>query len=197
MSSSNNPGDMRPDILVVVLSRLLTRQTERCARVASKDEIKASSKSFCREGPQVRPHSLDSHLTLFSLSNQVRQGVGFELHCNDSKRVRQCAGQSEFETAVPGAKRQNRDVLGIIHIPSSRGRPATNPSNCCSSKLKECPCEICGISFCDNLSTFFFRNLFLTPLPACLVSCRFLLSSQMFRPFGGVLKNFIQRGQNQ
>jgi len=117
----DNSRNIRPKVSGVVCSLPLAGATERLARVASKDEIKASSKSFRREGSQVRPQSLDSQFTLLSLSNQVRQSVGFDLHCNDSKRVRQCAGQSEFETAVPGAKRQNRDVLGIIHIASSRG----------------------------------------------------------------------------
>jgi hypothetical protein len=94
----------------------LAGATEGRAGVAANDEIKASSKSFRREGPQVRPQSLDSQFTLFSLSNQVRQGVGFDLHCNDSKSIRQCAGQPDFETAVAGAKRENRDVFGISHI---------------------------------------------------------------------------------
>jgi hypothetical protein len=61
--------------------------TERLARIACKDEIKASSKSLCREGSQVWPQSFDSQLSLFSLRNQVRQSEGFDLHCNDSQRV--------------------------------------------------------------------------------------------------------------
>jgi len=103
-------------VSLIASAALLTGTTEGLAGKTRKDEIKASSKSLCREGSQVRPQSLDSQLALFSLSDQVRQGEGFDLHCNDPKRVRQCAGQPEFESTVSAAKRQNRDVLGIIHI---------------------------------------------------------------------------------
>jgi hypothetical protein len=97
--SSNN----RAKVSWIVRPLPLAGTTERLARVARKNKIKASSKSLCREGSQIRPHNFDSQLTLFSLGNQVRQCVGFDLHSNDSKRIRQCAGQSEFETAVSGA----------------------------------------------------------------------------------------------
>jgi hypothetical protein len=89
----------------VVGSFAFAGNAERLARVARKDEVKASSKAFRREGSQVRVQSFDSQLTFFSLCDQVRQGVGFDLHSNDSHRVFQCAGQSEFETSVACTKR--------------------------------------------------------------------------------------------
>jgi hypothetical protein len=91
---------MWPKVSGIVGSLPLAGDAERLARIARKDEIKASSKSFCREGSQIRPQSLNSQFTLLSLCDQVRQGVSFDLHSNDSQRVRQYAGQSEFETSV-------------------------------------------------------------------------------------------------
>jgi hypothetical protein len=102
----NSPDDsrnMRPKVSWVGFPLSLACEAERLARVARKDEIKAASKSLCREGSQVRPQSLDSQATFRSLCLQVRHGVGFDLHCNDSQRVCQCAGKSELQAAVAAA----------------------------------------------------------------------------------------------
>lgn len=111
----DDSSNMRPKVSGVVCSLSFAGTTERLARVARNDEIKASSKSLAFEGFKVRPHSFDSQPALLSLCRQVRQCVGFDLHSNDSKNSFQCSGKSEFESTVSGAERKYVNCSGIIH----------------------------------------------------------------------------------
>jgi len=95
---------MRPKVSRVFGSFSLSGVAKWLARVARSDNVKASRKSFSREGFNVRVQSFDSQLTFLSLRHQVGQSVGFDLHSNDSKNTIQCRRQGKLDSAVSRTK---------------------------------------------------------------------------------------------
>jgi hypothetical protein len=108
--------NVRPKVPLVFHASPEARDAEGLAGISGSDAVYLSAKEASREGFNVRPDRSRVQESLFSFCNQVRGGVGFDLHRSDDANAWQSSCESEVQASVSGAKRDNSDVFGTIHI---------------------------------------------------------------------------------
>lgn len=114
LALGDDPGDVRPEVPLVLLSRASSRHAEGLARVARKDAIHDSTPSSAVEGGKIRPQRRRSHETLFHARRQERAEIGFPLHVADAASAGNSQSGAEVESPVSGAEREQIPA-GSIH----------------------------------------------------------------------------------
>lgn len=102
--SPNKSPDVGPEVAGVFVSLSSAGGGEGLTGIAASKDVNAVSKWLHREGFKVRPNRGGIHLTRFHLCDQVRDGVGFDLHMSEDVKWSDSSFNSKLEATVSCAK---------------------------------------------------------------------------------------------
>ncbi|HUX00822.1 MAG TPA: hypothetical protein VMY35_07565 [Phycisphaerae bacterium] len=107
----NNAGRIGPKIPLVARSQALASDAVGLARDARSDAIHHSAPGAAVEGANIRPAKRRTQAQVFMRRRQYLASEGFDLHCTDRSSRRQGEFDSEFESAAPGAQREDIEAV--------------------------------------------------------------------------------------